>query len=159
MSAPRISSEKLQEILSKKHYGVSSSIGGGIGKVGAASITSKISSSGPSGNVEPSCGHEPLRAQAVALNYSGIVTVRIKFFRKRLADYSRANCEKYIIDSLTYAGLIRDDSSKEIRLIDEGQEKVGTDAEERVELILEYDEVDLGNLWIGRERLGNVGQG
>lgn len=108
--------------------------------------------------MEPSGGYESLRAQAVALNYTGKCTVRIKFYRKRLADYSRANCEKYLIDSLTYAGLIRDDSEDEILLIDEGQEKVATDKEERVEISLEYESVDEGKLWVHREKLGNIGK-
>ncbi len=158
MSAPRISQEELNKILGKKGYGVSSSIGKGIDKVRANAITTKVGSPGQSSDVEPSDRLQSLRSQAVAINYSGIVTIRIKFFRKRLADYSRANCEKYIIDSLTYAGIVRDDSSTEIRLIDEGQEKVATDAEERVELSIEYDEVDMDNLWVPRERLGNVGK-
>lgn len=155
MEAPRISSDKLNEILKKPGYGISTSIGGG--KIRASAISSKIGRSGESRDLEPGCGYESLRAQAVAINYTGKCEVRIKFFRKRLADYSRANCEKYIIDSLTYAGIIRDDSETEIRLIDEGQEKVSTDAEERVELKLTYNEVDMDNLWVPRERYGNIG--
>ena len=108
--------------------------------------------------MESGGGYESLRAQAMALNYSGKCEVRIRFYRKRLADYSRANCEKYIIDSLVYAGLIRDDSEKEIRLIDEGQFKVEKDAEERVELELIYEHVDFTNLWVSRERWGNIGK-
>lgn len=151
MPAARITNDELQSILKRKGYGIHS-------EVGKKGIASEISGAGPSGNVEPSGGYESLRQEAVALNYSGKCTVRIKFFRKRLADYSRANCEKYLIDSAVYGGIIRDDSEKEIRLIDEGQVKVDTEAEERVEINFEYEEVDLDNLWVPRTRLGNIGQ-
>ncbi len=150
MPAPRISENELQTILKRRGYGLKS-------EIGKSSLESEVGRPREVRNVEPDSGYESLRAQAVALNYTGKCNVRIKFFRKRLADYSRANCEKYIIDSLTYAGIIRDDSEKEIRLIDEGQEKVMTAQEERVEIILEYENVDLENLWVHRDRLGNVG--
>lgn len=150
MPAPRITTDELSNILKRKGYGIQS-------EIGKKGIGSEISGAGEVRDVEPSRGYESLREEAVALNYSGICVVRIKFYRRRLADYSRANCEKYLIDSLTYAGLIRDDSEKEIRLIDEGQVKVETVQEERVEITLEYPEVDLDNLWVPRTRLGNIG--
>lgn len=156
MGAPRINEDELAKILKRKGYGIQSELGKS--QIGKTGVASEISSSGKSCDVEPSGGYESLRSEAVALNYTGICVVRIRFFRKRLADYSRANCEKYLIDSLTYAGIIRDDSEKEIRLIDEGQVKVDTDAEERVEITLEFPEVDLDNLWVPRKRLGNIGQ-
>ena len=92
--------------------------------------------------------YEPLCAEAVQIGYSGLAIVRLKFYRRRLADYSRAICEKYLIDGLTYAGLIRDDSETEIRLIDEGQEKVESNEEERTEITIEYQQVDYDNLWV-----------
>jgi hypothetical protein len=142
---------ELDTIIAKRGYGIVSEIGKG-------SINSSFGSKGKVRDVEQRSGYESLRAQAVALNYSGKCEIRIKFFRKRLADYSRANCEKYIIDSLVYAGLIRDDSEKEIWLIDEGQEKVKTDAEERVVVTINYPEVTLDPLWVPRDRFGNIGQ-
>jgi hypothetical protein len=129
-----------------------------VSSIGKSSVTSQVGRAGKVCDVEPDSGYESLRAQAMAVNYAGKCVVRIKFYRRRLADYSRANCEKYIIDSLTYAGLIRDDSEKEIWLVDEGQEKVETDAEERVEVTLEYSEVDLDNLWVKRKLMGNIGK-
>jgi hypothetical protein len=125
--------------------------------LGKTTIKSEIDNPWAGCDVESDSGYESLRAQAVSLNYTGKCVVRIKFYRRRLADYSRANCEKYLIDSLTYAGLIRDDSEKEIRLIDEGQEKVSTNEEERVEITLEYEEVDLDNLWTKKTQFGNSG--
>ena len=150
MPAPRITNDELQTILKKRGYGISS-------ELGKKGLTSEVSSPRKSSDVESGGGYESLRKEAVALNYTGKCTVRIRFFRKRLADYSRANCEKYLIDSAVYGGIIRDDSEKEIWLIDEGQVKVDTEAEERVEIIFEYDEVDLDNLWVPRTRLGNIG--
>jgi hypothetical protein len=147
----RTTRSELENVLGRKGYGIASSLG-------PRSIASTIGSVGKVRDLEPGGGYESLRAQAVALDYSGKCEVRIKFFRKRLADYSRANCEKYIIDSLTYAGLIRDDSEKEILLVDEGQIKVDTDAEERVEINLIYPSVNFDTVWVKREKLGNIGK-
>jgi hypothetical protein len=152
LSAPRISTGELSTILKRKGYGIQS-------EIGKTSCSSEISGTGKVRDVEPDRGYESLRAEAMALNYAGKCKVSIKFYRRRLADYSRANCEKYLIDSLTYAGIIRDDSEKEIWLIDEGQFKVETDKEERVEITLEYLSLDLENPWVPRLHLGNVGQG
>lgn len=151
MPGVKFTNEEFERIIAKKGYGIAS-------EIGKRSLGSEVNRPRKDSDVESGGGYESLRAQAVALNYAGKCIVRIKFFRKRLADYSRANCEKYIIDSAVYAGLIRDDSEKEIRLIDEGQVKVDSDAEERVELSFEYEEVDFDNLWAERQRLGNIGK-
>lgn len=155
MGGPRITSDDLNKLLKKKGYGIESAIKPAIERA----IKPEASGSGEVCDLESGGGYESLREEAVAINYAGKCVVRIKFFRKRLADYSRANCEKYLIDSLTYAGLIRDDSEKEIWLIDEGQEKVDSEDKERVEIVIEYQAVDFSNLWVSRERLGNLGKG
>lgn len=142
---------ELSKIIKRPGYGVASAFNKG-------SFKAQASGSREMRDVESGRGYESLRAEAVAINYTGKCIIRIKFYRRRLADYSRANCEKYIIDSLTYAGVIRDDSETEIQLIDEGQEKVATPEEERVEITLEYSEVDFDNLWVKREKLGNIGK-
>lgn len=154
MATKRVTEEELKQILTKKGYGLNYSIGGGIGK---GSIASSLGDSGEDEDVEPASGDASLRSEALSLNYSGRCIVRIKFYRRRLADYSRAISEKAIIDALVYGGALRDDSEKEICLIDEGQVKVETDAEERTEINLEYTEVDLDNLFVPREKFGNSG--
>jgi hypothetical protein len=158
MSAPRISHDEFQQILSRRGYGIASSLGKGIASsVGKRPNDNQDSGTGADPHLESAAGDESLRAKAVSLNYSGKPTVRLKFFRRRLADYSRAISEKALVDGLVYASLIRDDSEKEIRLIDEGQEKVGTEAEERTEIAIEYPEVDFDNLWIKKTKFGNSG--
>jgi hypothetical protein len=90
--------------------------------------------------------------KSLQVNYTGKVRVSLKFYRYRLADYSRAISEKALIDCLQYAGLIRGDSEKEIWLEDLGQEKVDQKSLERTELTLEYQDVDFDNLWVATGR-------
>lgn len=110
------------------------------------------------GHVEPVALLESLQAKRVSLNYTGKVRVSVAFYRRRLADYSRANSEKAAVDCLVYAGLIRGDSEAEIWLEDLGQFKVETDEEERIELTISYPDVDLDNLWVKNTRRGNDGR-
>jgi hypothetical protein len=102
--------------------------------------------------LERDSGDELEGPEKLQVGCSGKVRVRIKFYRHRLADYSRAISEKALVDCLQYAGLISGDSEKEIWLIDDGQIKVGSKAEERVELTLEYPEVDYDNLWVAAKQ-------
>ncbi len=90
--------------------------------------------------------------EKLQIGCTGKVRVRIKFYRHRLADYSRAISEKAIIDALCFAGCLCGDSEKEIFLQDEGQEKVATKEEERTEIILEYPEVDFDNIFVPAKR-------
>lgn len=145
MPAPRISSSDLAAVISRKGYGIASSLGD-------RSISSQVGSSRPKHDMEPDSSHESLRPESVQIRCAGKVRVRIKFYRHRLADYSRAISEKALLDGLQYAGLLSGDSEREIWLEDEGQEKVATREEERTEVILEYPEVDLLNLWEPRLR-------
>jgi len=98
-------------------------------------------------NMERSCGEESLLPERLSLQSSGICEVVFTVYRRYLADYSRANSEKAYIDCLVELGFIPDDSEKEIRLIDGGQHKVKTNAEERVEIELRFPSVDLDKLW------------
>lgn len=97
-------------------------------------------------DLERGTGHESLGKERFALKYSGRCTVRFKVFRRRLCDPD-GNCTKYLLDALRYAGALEDDSERHIRLIYEGQEKVETNEEERVEVVLEYEEINLDDLW------------
>lgn len=118
------------------------------GKSGKNPASSEDSSSRKVRDLESASQLESLRAKKLSLNYTGKVRVRIKFYRRRLADYSRAISEKALVDCLVYGGLLKGDSEAEIWLIDEGQHKVESNEEERTELVLEYETVDFDNLWV-----------
>jgi hypothetical protein len=155
----RLTNNDLQRIIDRKGYGITSSIGktDGIGlksTIGKVGVDSEISNKRQANDVESDSSYESLCAEKLSLNYTGKCRVGIKFFRRRLADYSRANSEKAYIDSLQYAGLIVGDSEKEIWLEDEGQFKVATVEEERVEISLHYEDVDLDNLWVAAKQHG-----
>lgn len=109
-------------------------------------VDTKVHDAGASPDVERSAGCPPIQSQKNTLNYSGQCVVRVKAFRRRLCD-ADGNCIKYHIDFLRYIGALKDDTDAAIRLIFEGQEKVGTEAEERLEITVEYPEVDFQNLW------------
>lgn len=132
---------EFQKLRKRKNIGIVSS-------VGKSALKSEIGDSGPVRDVEPSAGHESLASQRLTLSYTGRPVVRFKVFRKRLTDMPRSDCEKYYIDGLRYAGLITDDSAKQIQFKDEGHEQVQSTAEERVEINLEYESVDLDKPWI-----------
>lgn len=116
--------------------------------IGPSLIESQIKREREIDHLESASSDESLHAKKLQINYSGKVLVRFTFYRRRLADYSRAISEKALVDCLQYAGLIEGDSEKEIRLEDGGQKKVETDEEERTEIEIIYEEVDLDNLWI-----------
>ncbi len=124
-------------------------IGRGIqSTIGSSTIESQISRSRKEHYLESDSSDASLQAEKLQVNYSGKVRVRITFYRRRLADYSRAISEKALVDCLQYAGLIEGDSEKEIWYEDGGQKKVESDQEERTEIELIYEEVDLDNLWV-----------
>jgi len=153
-----MNNDELKTILGRPGYGIASSIPKGVKHAfGKGSNGGKAGGEGEDSHMEPTSGHESLLAEAVSLNYTGRCIVRIKFYRRRLADYSRAISEKAQIDALVYGGALRDDSEKEIQLIDEGQFKVETNEEERTEIAIEYPEVDFDNLFVPRTRFGNMG--
>lgn len=128
-----IKPEQLNEIIARAGYRVHSQLGKG-------AIHSQISSKGKMPDVEPSAGHEPVCEKKSSLEYTGRCFVRIKVFRRRLTD-PLGDCTKYHIDSLRYAGLLKDDSDAEIELVEEPHEKVDSLEEERVEITLTYENV------------------
>ncbi len=135
---------ELTKILKKPGYGLKSSLQSDIGK--AKAVRSQIDGKGAVPDVERSSGPKPLGTQRVALKAAGMCTVRIKVFRRRLADPD-GNCCKYTLDAIARSGALVDDSARYIRIIYEGQEKVETNEEERVEFVLEYEGVDINDLW------------
>lgn len=141
----RFTESDLKRTIRKAKFGIASSIGKGSNGI-------KTGCTGTVHDVEPAASDELEGPKGLQVNYTGKVRVRIKFYRHRLADYSRAISEKALIDCLQYAGLIRGDSEKEIWLEDEGQVKVDNKADERTEITLEYLDVDFDNFWVENER-------
>lgn len=135
----------LQRILSRKGYAIESGIKSTIGK---RTVESEVKRAGEINYLESTAGDESLYAEKLQINYSGKPEIRITFYRHRLADHSRAISEKALVDCLQYAGLIEGDSEEEIRLTNVVQKKIGKDEEERTEIELIYDDVDLDNLWV-----------
>ena len=129
------------EILKRKGYGISSSL--------STKKSNDAKNSDPRSvrNMESGSSDESLAKGLLTLNYSGRPIVRFKVFRKRLTDYPRSDCEKYIIDSLRYAGLIRDDSEAQIRFEDLGHEKVKNVDDERIEIEIIYEHINIDKLW------------
>jgi len=97
-------------------------------------------------DVEPRIGLQSIPKEGPTLRYSGKCAILIKVYRRRLTD-PLGDCEKYYIDSLRYAGLIRDDTYSEVSVTKEATIKVETLEEERVELTLTYEGIDPDNLW------------
>lgn len=132
---------ELRTITARKGYGIESSFPKG------GAVKSKISGAGTLDDLEPNSGDASVGPKRLQIACAGKVRIGLKFYRCRLADYSRAISEKALVDCLNYAGFIRGDSEKEIWLEDLGQEKVETKQEERTELTIDYPEVDYDNLW------------
>ena len=140
MSSSRFNVSQLRDVLSRQGIGITSAFG-------KRAVGRSFDDSGSEHNVERAAETQLEGPKRLQVGCSGKVVIRIKFYRHKLADYSRAISEKALIDALQYAGAIRGDSETEIRLIDEGQEKVDSKADERTELVLEYPEVDFANLF------------
>lgn len=115
------------------------------------SATPKDYDTGKGGNLESCLGPESLGKEAVTIRYSGPCRVSFKAYRKRLADVDGC-CFKYSLDALNYVGLIKGDEVGQIIYEVLPQEKVSSEAEERVEIFLEYDFVDPNNLFEPRKK-------
>ncbi len=140
MPISRLNETQLRAIVSRKGYGVADAIG-------KRSIGAQVGCAGKVHNVEPIVGQKLESPKKLQIGCAGKVIVRIKFYRYRLADYSRAISEKALIDACYYAGITRGDSEREIQLIDENQHKTENREEERTEITFEYPEVDFDNLF------------
>lgn len=126
-------------------------------QIGAWKASYKDNDSGEVKDMEQSLSHESLLAQCLQIGTSAQVRVSIEFFRRKTADYSRAISEKADIDCLTQCGFIEDDKEPIILLQDLGQTKVESNEEERVEITLEYEDIDLDNPWVPRTKFGQLG--
>lgn len=146
MRNSRWNEKDLEITLTKKGVGVQSSIGKGIKSSIKGTLNPKAGDTGKMPNLEQHFGRKSLGEKAATLRYSGQVVVRTQVFRRRLADPD-GNSLKYFLDGARYAGLLEDDTERHIRIITEPQQKVETNEEERVELTLEYQEIDPDNLY------------
>ena len=79
-------------------------------------------------HLEPHTGNQPLAAQK-AQGFDGQVDIHFREKRHRLADPDGA-CTKYCTDGLVSAGILRDDSTKEIGQVSKEQIKIGKDDQE-----------------------------
>jgi hypothetical protein len=141
----RTTSGELAKLVKRQGIGIKCSLGKG-------SVGLKIGNSRTVNNLESDSEYAFQGEKKLQINSAGKAVVSIKFFRSRLADYSRAISEKALIDALCYAGALRGDSEKEIRVIDLGQEKVADKSQERTEITIEYPEVDFDNLFVADGR-------
>lgn len=124
----------LDKILSRKGYAIQSQF------KRRGTIISQVGHTGEVSDLERGAGHESLPKEGATLSYSGKCKIVFRCYRRRLTD-PLGDCEKYFIDSLRYAGLIRDDTYSEISIEKEATIKVESLAEERVEIDLYYDKV------------------
>ena len=67
----------------------------------------------PGAEPQPVVRNEPLGPQTRKAFYTGRCKIRVTSVRTRLLDPDNL-CAKYFVDSLRYAGLIADDTSKEV---------------------------------------------
>ena len=75
----------------------------------------------PPADLEPSVSNESLATQK-AQGFDRPVSISIHSKRNRLTDSDGA-CAKYLIDAITDAGLLRDDSPQEVKEVSHSQEK------------------------------------
>jgi hypothetical protein len=154
--------KNLASIASRKGYGIASSFHkrgnpDTASQVGAWADGTQDRGTREVLDVESDSGIKSLLAGRVQIKCPQKVTVRLKFYRTRLADYSRAISEKALLDGIVWAGLLRDDSEDEIWIEDEGQEKVATKEEERTVITLEYPDVDYDRPWEPRTQHKQLG--
>ena len=84
-------------------------------------------------DLESSARHEPLATNGTTPRHSQ-VRIRIDTYRTRLADADGISA-KAIIDGLVHCGILRDDSTKEIKEpVEIYQHKVKNEDEERTEV-------------------------
>jgi Holliday junction resolvase RusA-like endonuclease len=89
----------------------------------------------PSPDLEPDPDNETQGANEVK-TFTSRVDVTFHSFRYRLADPDNLS-GKAILDECVKAGILSDDSTKEIRAVNHTQEKIGKDQEEKTILTIE----------------------
>lgn len=95
-----------------------------------------LARTGKATKLERDSGNAALEAPQTQSLHSGRVFVRVTSVRKRLLDPDNL-CEKYHLDCLRYAGLLRDDTAAEIDLKTQ-QRKAAKGEEEHTEIQVDY---------------------
>lgn len=96
-------------------------------------VVGKIMFPGQASYVESDTGNASLGSKETP-RLDGQVDITFREKRHRLADPDGA-CVKYVLDGLVSAGVLQDDSAKEIGKVNKEQAKVGKD--EREETVIE----------------------
>ena len=89
----------------------------------------------PITNMEPGAGNESL-AKEKAPRFNTPVNIHVHSYRYRLADADGICC-KYAIDGLIHAGILADDSPKEVEKVSYSQTKIKRPAEEKTVIQIE----------------------
>lgn len=138
--------DQLNKILSKPGYALVSTLKPAFkSQFKREKTLNQASGEGEVPLVERSSGLKSVRPKDFAVPDSGRCVVRVKVYRRRLTDTGN-DCWKYHLDACRYLGWIQDDDDATIRLEEEPHEKVESNEEERVEITLEYDGIDLADL-------------
>lgn len=95
--------------------------------------------------LERDSGPKSIRPKDGATPNTRRCVVRVKVFRRRLTDTGN-DCWKYHLDALRYIGWLADDNDATIKLEEEPHAKVESNEEERVEITLEYEGIDIKDL-------------
>ena len=85
--------------------------------------------------VERNPRHGALGTRKVQKRDTRKFLVRVTSFRKRLIDEDNL-CEKFHVDLCRYSGMLPSDAAGKAR-VTTGQEKVGSDEDERIEIVIE----------------------
>lgn len=137
---------ELKAILKKPGYGLEQGIKSQLGSsLKREEIINKAGGEGAMSLLESCAGPKSVRPKDLTVPNTGRCVVRVKVFRRRLTDTGN-DCWKYHLDACRYLGLLADDNDATIRLEEEPHEKVESNEEERVEITLEYDGIDLADL-------------
>lgn len=150
--------EQLDEIINKPGYSVDdrsntkkrSCVQSTIGKGVQSTLTRKIvlDKAGGEGKVpvvECGAGPKSVRPKDFAVPHPRRCNVSIQVFRRRLTDTGN-DCWKYHLDACRYLGWLEDDNDATIRLTEEPHVKVETNDDERVEITLQFEGIDLNDL-------------
>ncbi len=142
----RFNEEAFQQILSKPGYGLASGITSGI-KSAFKREETLHKARGERAVSELESGPRPksISPKELTIPNSGRCAVSIKVYRRRLTDTGN-DAWKYHLDACRYLGLLEDDNDAKIILTEEPHEKVETNEEERVEITLTYQGIDMNDL-------------
>jgi len=111
-------------------------------------------------DMEPNTGDEPV-AKKTAPRFTAQVDIFVDHYRTRFADPDGLSA-KAVIDAIVRAGILSDDSAKEVREVRHRQFKVQSIGEERTEVQIQEVNVNNQQGWANghdHERAGSGGDG